>query len=298
MSKQQRGLGRGLGALIPQLEEDEQQNTTEISVHQIVPNPFQPRRHFDEEQLKELAESIKTHGVLQPLLVRKGQDKYQLIAGERRLRASKLAGLSTVPVVIKELSDQTTMEIALVENLQREDLNPLEEAEAYKRLINEFNLTQDRIAQAVGKSRSAIANTIRLLNLTEEAREKLTNNEISMGHARALLAIDDPEQQKEACQSIVEQNLNVRATEKLISQLLYEDVSRETSSIQKTGSGREVRKKQIQDAHLQDVTENLTRRFGTKINIKGKADNGKFEIEYYSREEFDRILDILLLNNN
>lgn len=288
-----RGLGKGLGALIPQLEEEDGQNTTEISIHQIVPNPFQPRQKFDDELLRELADSIKTHGVLQPLLVRKVQDQYQLIAGERRLRASKLAGLTTVPVIVKDFSDQTAMEIALVENLQREDLSPLEEAEAYKRLIHEFNLTQEQIAQVVGKSRSAVANTLRLLNLTSEVREKLQENEITMGHARALLALETPIEQIEACQTIISNELNVRETEKLINQILYGDVSRET--ILETSTTTPLTpKKQTEDPNLRDLTEKLTLHFGTKISIKGQPNKGRLEIEYYSQEEFERILDLLL----
>lgn len=292
MSKQ-RGLGKGLGALIPQLEEDEGQATTEISVHQIIPNPFQPRQKFSEDLLKELAASIKTHGVLQPLLVRKMHDQYQLIAGERRLRASKLAGLTTVPVIIKDFSDRTAMEIALVENLQREDLNPLEEAEAYKRLIDEFDLTQEQIAKVVGKSRSAVANMLRLLNLTPEVRAKLENNEITMGHARALLALETPEEQIKTCQTVVNEELNVRETEKLISRILNDNVSHETIPGTSTNVAL-ARKKQTEDPNLRDLTERLTLHFGTKISIKGQPDKGKVEIEYYSQEEFERILDLLL----
>lgn len=288
-----RGLGKGLGALIPQLEEDDRQNTTEISIHKIVPNPFQPRQKFDDESLRELADSIKNHGVLQPLLVRKEHDQYQLIAGERRLRASKLAGLTSVPVIIKDFSDQTAMEIALVENLQREDLSPLEEAEAYKRLIQEFNLTQEQIAQVVGKSRSAVANTLRLLNLTAEVRAKLEENKITMGHARALLALESPVEQIEVCQTIISEGLNVRETEKMINQILYEDVSRETITEPSTTTPS-TQKKQTEDPNLRDITEKLTRHFGTKINIKGQQNKGRLEIEYYSQEEFERILDLLL----
>ncbi|HHU50510.1 MAG TPA: ParB/RepB/Spo0J family partition protein [Firmicutes bacterium] len=288
-----RGLGKGLGALIPQLEQEEEQATVEISVHQIVPNPFQPRQKFNEELLNELAASIKTHGVLQPLLVRKVDDQYQLIAGERRLRASKLAGLTTVPVIIKDFSDQTAMEIALVENLQREDLSPLEEAEAYKRLIDEFSLTQEQIAQVVGKSRSAVANMLRLLNLTPEVRAKLENNKITMGHARALLALETPEIQIEVCQTVIQEELNVRETEKLINRILNDNVSHETISETLTNATR-ARKEQTADPNLRDITERLTLHFGTKISIKGQPDKGRVEIEYYSQEEFERILDLLL----
>lgn len=286
-----RALGKGLGALIPQLEEDDLQNTQEISIEDIETNPYQPRRHFDPESLQELAASIKEHGVLQPLLVRKKDPGYQLIAGERRLRAAKQAGLSTVPVVVKALDDRTVMEIALVENLQREDLNPLEEAEAYQRLITEFNLTQEEVAKAVGKSRPAIANTLRLLNLPEPIQQLVANGQLTMGHARALLSLERPEKQLYISEKIITEKLSVRETEEIVRQTRLSGVSRETP-----GEEEEKKQKERQkiDPNLQAIIDDMTRLFGTKVRIKKNGERGKIEIEYYSPEEFERITEILL----
>lgn len=292
MSKQ-RGLGRGLGAFFPEMEEDLlQQSPVEIPIAEIVPNPFQPRREFSPESLEELAESIKTHGVLQPLLVRKVDGKHQLIAGERRLRAAKMAGLFTVPVVLKDIDDRTAMEIALVENLQREDLNPLEEAEAYKKLMDEFQLTQEEIAKTVGKSRSAITNTLRLLNLPEEVRDRLVEKKITPGHARALLGLETSEDQIAACEEILKRDLSVRETEELVRQWAKGNVSRETSTEPKIPR----RKTPGISLQLQALMEDLTRALGTKVSIKsrGEKKGGRIEIEYYSPEELERIVEILV----
>ena len=284
-----RALGKGLGALIPQLEEADLQNTLEVPVEKIEINPYQPRRSFDRESLTELSESIKIHGVLQPLLVRKSADHYQLIAGERRLRASKLAGLDTVPVVIKDLDDRAVMEIALVENLQREDLNPIEEAEAYKKLIEEFKLTQEEVAKSVGKSRSSITNTLRLLNLPTEIQQLVLNETITMGHARALLGLDLPEKQIHLSKKIIEENLSVRDTEELIRLMNISDVPRETLEGEKK---KEVVYPRL--PNLQAIVDDMTRLFGTKVRIKNSGKRGKIEIEYYSQEELERITEILL----
>lgn len=288
MSKQPRGLGRGLGALIPQMEEEDLTNRTEVPIDRISPNPFQPRKTFETESLRELAESIANHGVLQPLLVREKDGFYQLIAGERRLRASKLAGLKVVPVIIKDFDDRTIMEIALVENLQREDLNPIEEAEAYRRLIQEFELTQEEIARTIGKSRSAVANTLRLLNLPEKIRAILAEDKISMGHARSMLALDSSETQEAVCREVIDQNLSVRETERLVKKILSGDVSRETSHPSKKAYTF------ANDPNLRAVIDELVAIYGTKIEIKGKEDSGRIEIEYYSREELDRIIEMLV----
>lgn len=288
-----RALGKGLGALIPQLEEEDFQNTLEIPVTEIEINPDQPRRNFDPESLQELADSIKIHGVLQPLLVRKKGAGYQLIAGERRLRAAKLAGLERVPVIIKELDDRTVMEIALVENLQREDLNPLEEAQAYRRLLDEFRLTQEEVAKAVGKSRSAIANTVRLLQLPEDVQQMVLKNQLTMGHARALLGLEQPEQQLFLAEKIVKENLSVRETEELVRLANHPDVPRETNVEEKKEkeTGRERHKL---DPNLEAIVEDMTRLFGTKVRIKSSGNRGKIEIEYYSQEELERITELLL----
>lgn len=288
-----RALGKGLGALIPQIEEEDLQNTQEISIAEIDFNPDQPRHKFDSESLQELAESIKVHGVLQPLLVRKKGLGYQLIAGERRLRAAKIAGLERVPVVIKELDDRTVMEIALVENLQREDLNPIEEAQAYRRLIDEFQLTQEEIAKSVGKSRSAIANTIRLLQLPESIQKMVLDGQLTMGHARALLGLEQAEQQLYISEKIIKENLSVRETEEIVRLTHDSVVSRGTVEEEKKKRGMGTERQKL-DPNLEAIVEDMTRLFGTKVRIKSSGERGKIEIEYYSQEELERITELLL----
>jgi ParB family chromosome partitioning protein len=288
MSKS-RGLGKGLGALLPQIEietESSGGNTTEVDINLITPNPYQPRREFSEEKLSELAESIKTHGIIQPLVVRQVDGKLQLIAGERRLRAAKLAGLAQVPVVTKELSEQSMMEVAIVENIQRENLSPIEEAEAYRKLMNEFYLTQDEIAKKVGKSRPSIANTLRLLNLPQEVQTDLTSGTLTMGHARALLALKTAEEQKTVWAQIQLQKLSVRETEELIRKLNETPlVSRETKSVKSVTS--------LRDPNVLVVEEELQQTLGTKVTIKEKGATGKIEIDYYSHDDFERICEKL-----
>lgn len=292
MSKS-RALGKGLGALIPQLEEEDLQNIQELPLTEIEINPDQPRRNIDPESLQELAASIKIHGVLQPLLVRKKGLGYQLIAGERRLRAAKLAGLDRVPVVIKELDDRRVMEIALVENLQREDLNPIEEAQAYRRLIDEFQLTQEEIAKAVGKSRPAIANTLRLLQLPAPIQQMVLDGQLTMGHARALLGLEQPEQQLFVGEKIIKENLSVRETEEIVRLTHDSAVSRETVEEEKKLRGTGTKRQKL-DPNLEAIVEDMTRLFGTKVRIKSRGERGKIEIEYYSQEELERITELLL----
>lgn len=279
-----RGLGKGLGALLPDLEEELNQGPQmEVDINLITPNPYQPRREFSTEKLAELAESIKTHGIIQPLVVRQVNGNYQLIAGERRLRASKLAGLTVVPIVIKEMSEQSMMEVAIVENIQRENLSPIEEAEAYRRLMNEFYLTQDDIAKKVGKSRPAIANTLRLLNLPREVQGDLASGTLTMGHARALLALKTAEEQKNIWAQIQLQQLSVRETEELIRKLNEPPtVSRETNSPKSENQTR-------RDPNIATLEEEFQHILGTKVTIKTKGSGGKIEIDYYSDEEFERI---------
>lgn len=278
-----RGLGKGLGALLPELEEENLNAQTTINIDLIVPNPYQPRKEFSDEKLSELSESIKIHGIIQPLLVRETNGHYQLIAGERRLRAAKLAGLTEVPVIIKELTDQSMMEIALVENLQRENLNPIEEAEAYRRLMNEFHFTQDDIAKKVGKSRPAIANTLRLLNLPQEVQQDLLGGTLTMGHARTLLSLHSPEEQKNIWKQVQQQNLSVRETEELVRKLNDPpSVPRETK---KPKPSPPIEK----DANIIEMEDELQHTLGTKVTIKPNGTGGKIEIEYYSTEEFERI---------
>jgi len=282
-----RGLGKGLGALIPELEEENLNAQEEVAINLIEPNPYQPRKEFSDEKLTELAESIKTHGIIQPLLVREFNAKYQLIAGERRLRAAKMVGLTMVPIVIRELNEQSMMEIALVENLQREDLNPIEEASAYQRLIDEFKLTQDDIAKKVGKSRPAITNTLRLLNLPQEVQVELANGTLTMGHARALLSLKTSEAQKQAWKQIQEQSLSVREVEELIHRLNdIPIVSRETKRVNpKKGSTK--------DPNVMEIEDQLQQSLGTKVIIKTIGIGGKIEIDYYSGEDFERICEKL-----
>lgn len=291
MTPQPRGLGRGLGALIPQMEDEELSKALEVSIEEIQPNPYQPRKEFNQEKINELANSIKEHGIIQPLLVRKTNSGFQLIAGERRWRAAQMIELKTVPVVVRDMQDEQMMEIALVENLQRSDLNPIEEAEAYQRLMETFQLTQEDVAQKVGKSRPAVANTLRLLQLPEDIRKLLMADAITMGHARALLALSDRNKQRETCQSIIQNELSVRETEELIRRILQPTVSRETS---KASSLSQDSKK---NPHLMSIEDELKQLFGTKININSSGKRGKIEIEYYSSEELERVLEILLGKN-
>ena len=285
-----RGLGKGLGALIPELAEENQTTEAqfEVNIDDIQTNPYQPRKEFIDDKLNELAESIKIHGIIQPLLVREIGDKFQLIAGERRLRAAKLVGLTQVPVVVKEMTDQAMMEVALVENLQREDLNPIEEAVAYQRLIDEFQLTQDEIAKKVGKSRPAIASTLRLLNLPLEIRTDLAKGTLTMGHARALLSLKTSEEQKRAWSQLQLQEMSVRETEEFIRQLNSPPpVSRETK---KSSAKAPIRK----DPNVIEMEDELQQLFGTKVIIHQTGSGGKIEIDYYDGEDFERICEKLI----
>lgn len=299
-----RGLGKGLGTLIPEAKNTEGteekkvvrevvkeviKETDKIDINQIEPNTNQPRKVFNEDSLQELADSIKQHGLIEPLIVQKGSKGfYQIIAGERRWRAAKIAGLKEIPVIIKEYTNQQVMEIALIENIQREDLNPIEEAEAYQRLISEYHLKQDEVAERVSKSRVAITNTLRLLKLDERVRAMLIEDKIKSGHARALLAIEDGDAQYDTAVRIFDEKLSVRETEKLIKQM--------ANSVQKKEEVKEEEKPDMQMKILyQDLEEKLKMRMGTKVNINRKAEGkGKIEIEYYSGDELDRIVNLLM----
>lgn len=282
-----RGLGKGLGALIPTTNivqyDPDKDMITEINIEDIIPNSFQPRKKFDPEKLAELAASIKEHGVLQPVIVRPNSEGYELVVGERRFRASKLLGLEKIPAVIKTLSDQDMTEIALIENIQRQDLNPVEEAKAYKRLIEEFGMTQDGVAKKLGKSRPFVGNFLRLLNLPENILELLENGKITVGHARPLLAIEDNKLQLEITSLIVEKQLSVRDTEQLINNSLKTKKHKEKNDSQ-TKKGSSV---------LTDIQERLRLKFSTKVNIKDDGKKGKIEIEYYNYEELQRIIELL-----
>jgi len=277
-----KGLGKGLEALISstnQLEENNR-NVLELKINDVEPNAEQPRKVFDQEKLETLAQSIKEHGVVQPIVVRKEGARYIIVAGERRWRASKMAGLKTIPVVVKDLTDKEVMEIALIENLQREDLNPIEEAEAYQRLMNEFQMTQEDVSKVVGRSRSAIANSVRLLSLAKEVQEMISEGRLTSGHARTLITINDNQRQKELAPQIIEKGLNVRDTEKLAAK-------EDKRSVPKKAA------KSKDKPEVTDLVENLKMIFGTKIELQRGKDKGKIVIEYYSDEEFDRIIELL-----
>ena len=277
-------LGKGLGALIPGLEKEEEEATPDFfycEVDLIRPNRFQPRSAFDEEELQELADSIKTQGVLQPLLVRKDDAGYELIAGERRLRASKRAGLTQVPVVIKRVTDDKLLEMSLVENIQRENLNPIEEADAYHRLITQLNLTQDQASTRVGKSRSAVANFLRLRQLPDQIKASITDGILSMGHARALLGADNTTQQLTAWRTVVARKLSVRETENLVRQLKSEKKKAKVS------------RNRSEQIYLTGLAEDLSRHLGTKIMIKKNGQRGRVEIEFYSNDDLERLIERL-----
>jgi len=272
-----KGLGKGLGALLG-TDEPVSSGVTEVRITDIEPNANQPRKSFDDEKLAALAESIKHHGVVQPLIVQQDGDSYRIVAGERRWRAARRAGLETVPVIVRDLSDRQVMEVALIENLQREDLNPIEEAEAYEKLISEYGMTQEEVASVVGKSRPAITNSIRLLSLDDEIKSRLISGEISSGHARALLSLDDKDLRRKAMQEIIEKGLSVRETERLIKVL---------------STPKKQKARKVPDAEYQALEERFREVFGTKVMIMNSKKSGKILIEYYSLEELDRIINLV-----
>lgn len=274
-------LGRGLDALIPSLEIDEKEQIKEIELSRIRPNPYQPRKQFHEEQLEELMASIKEHGVIQPIIVRESLNSYEIVAGERRWRASKKLGLKTIPVVIKKFNDQQVMEIALIENLQREDLNPVEIATAYSKLMELFHLTQEELAAKLGKSRPNVANYIRLLQLPEIILTEVTNGALSMGHARSLITLENEEDQLYFLHKAIREQWSVRTLEDKIKDF-KQHVSRETK----------VKKKDTEDIILKHIEEQLRNRFKTSVKIKTGKSKGKIEIEYFDQKDLERILEM------
>lgn len=293
-AKVKRGLGKGLDAMIPIPESSSSEKAasdkadsngpeTIVRITQIEPNREQPRKNFDEDALQELADSIKQFGLLQPILVQDRKTYYEIIAGERRWRAAKLAGLKEVPVIIRDYSDQEIVEISLIENIQREDLNPIEEAQAYKRLLTEFNLKQDEVAERVSKSRTAVTNSMRLLKLCDEVQQMIIDDMLSTGHARALITIEDPEQQYTIAQKIFDEKLSVRDVEKLVKNLNKpEKIKKGTSD----DNGL--------DIIYQDVAEKLKQSLGTKVEISSKGNGaGKIEIEFYNHDDLDKIIELL-----
>ena len=306
MAVKRNGLGKGLDSLIPnksdkltkpetkknnsevkvspakKVKEDPKASEILLKINQVEPNRDQPRKEFDEDALLELADSIKQFGVLQPLLVQKKKDYYEIIAGERRWRAAKLAGLKEVPVLVREYTEQEVVEISLIENIQRENLNPIEEAIAYKRLLKEFHLKQDEIAERVSKSRTAVTNSMRLLKLNSKVQQMVIDDMISTGHARALLALEDEEQQYTIANKIFDEKLSVRETEKLIKIL---------KNPKKTA-----KKEKIEHTFIyENLEEKMKGIMGTKVNVNPKSNGkGKIEIEYYSEEELERIFDLIM----
>ena len=273
-------LGRGLDALIPDFE-PEQENQREYflcDVDLIRPNRYQPRQHFSDDDLEELGNSIKAQGIIQPLLVRRMDYGYELVAGERRLRAARKIGLTKVPVVYRDVSDAELLEMSVVENIQREDINPIEESEAYHRLITEFKLTQDQAAERVGKSRSAVANILRLRNLPQQIKDSIVDGSLNMGHARALLGVDKKAAQIDIWRKVVSRGLSVRETESLVRQLRVERTPHRSPP------------PSSENVYFTDVTADLSRHFGTKVNIKRRGKVGKLEIEFYSDDDLDRLL--------
>ena len=290
------GLGKGLNALIPEdtilstldtkveKASDIKENVSIlIDINLIKSNEDQPRKSFDDEKILELAESIKSNGIIQPLVLKKVDDEYIIVAGERRWRAAKSIGLKEVPAIVMNLTEKQILEISLIENIQREDLNSIEEALAYKRLINDFNLTQEELSKRIGKSRVTITNTLRLLNLSEDVQQYIIEGVISEGHGRALLGITDSKLQCELAQTVIDDKLSVRELELLIKKL------KTSSSRTKTNSSKEA------NPYYKDVTYKLENYFGTKVNITNKNNKGKIEIEYYSEEDLQRILEIINL---
>lgn len=283
MSTKQRGLGRGLGALIDDFSASEStQTVTSLPLQKVEPNPNQPRHRFDEEELQALADSISEHGILQPLAVRKMEGGfYQIIAGERRWRAARLAGLQEVPVVVVEADDKTVMELALIENLQRQDLNPMEEAEGYRVLTEEYGLTQEEAAARVGKSRPAVANALRLLALPDEVRELVEKGELSAGHARAILSLPTKAKQKNAAQRILALRLSVRQAEAMCKRLAAEEKKPEPP-------------KHTDVDYVAECEKALSRRLDRKVRIVNGKRKGRFELEFYGEDDLQRLYEILL----
>ena len=310
MAGKKSGLGRGLDALFPEktvqskpktvktvkeekkvavdTKKSSQQETSNgermMKISMIEPNREQPRKKFDEDALQELSESIKQYGILQPLLVSDKKDYYEIVAGERRWRAAKMAGLKEVPVVVKEFSTQEIVEISLIENIQREDLNPIEEAQAYKRLLNEFHLKQDEVAERVSKSRTAVTNSMRLLKLCDEVQQMVVNEMITTGHARALLSIEDPEEQYMIAQKVFDEKMSVREVEKLVKNL------------HKPEKPKKAENKSLEVIY-QNIEEKLKESLGTKVSISSKENGaGKIQIEFYDHDDLDRLMEYIIKN--
>ncbi|AGA59785.1 ParB-like partition protein [Thermobacillus composti KWC4] len=278
-----RRLGKGLDALIPSLTVGEDDKVIEIPLNQLRPNPYQPRKTFDEEAIRELAESIRQHGVIQPIIVRSVVKGYEIIAGERRFRASQLCGNATIPAVVRDFSDQQVMEIALIENLQREDLNAIELALAYQSIMDKFQLTQEELSLKVGKSRSHIANFLRLLTLPAEVKEHVSRGTLSMGHARALAGLKDDKKLRELARQTIENEWSVRELEDAIQQLGRKNVAVKKAQV----------KAKKRDPYIEQVEETLRERFKTTVRIRHQKDKGRIELLYYGKQDLERLLELL-----
>ena len=286
-----KALGKGINALIPDFEigvpepgvsgKQGVTQTRELLIDEISPNRFQPRKYFDDDKLEELVTSIRENGILQPVVVQKSETGYELVAGERRWRASKKAGLKKIPAMIREVSDTKALELAIIENIHRQDLNPIEEAEAYKRLAEDFSLTQEMIAEKVGKSRAAVANILRLLNLSRNIQENLISGKLSMGHARALLGLDNTGQMQAMCQEILKQGLTVRQTESKVNRLKKPEILKLASSMKK------------KNIFIRDLEKELERKLGTKVEVSPKKTGGKLVVSYYSDDDLERIQNLI-----
>lgn len=284
MATKRMALGKGLGALIPEVEEIQEKKLFYCGIEEILPRRSQPRKHFDEANLLALAETVKEKGILQPLTVRRIEGGYELLAGERRWRAAQKAGLKEVPVILREADDREALEISLIENLQREDLNPIEEAEGFSNLIETFGISQEEASRRVGKDRTTITNSLRLLNLSTEIKNHLIQNRITAGHARALLSLESREKQKELCNLIIKKGLSVREAEAWAKRWSGKPKKR----MEAGGKKGELK------SQLQSLQDSLRRHLGTKVQIQAKGKKGKIEIEYYSPEELERIIDMII----
>ncbi len=284
MATKRMALGKGLGALLPEFGQAEPKTLLYCGIEEIIPNRSQPRKHFDESKLQELAESIKEKGILEPLIVRRKDQGYELIVGERRWRAAQKAGLKEVPVIVKEVEGREVLEISLIENLQREDLNPIEAAEAFKHLIEEFTLSQEDLSKRIGKDRTTITNTLRLLKLPLEVRNQLLQNRITSGHARAILSLESKEKQKELCALIIKRGLSVREAES-IAKRWAEKPKKSITPVKPRGD---------LESQLSSLQDSMRKYLGTKVHITQKGKRGKIEIEYYSHEDLERIVEAIL----
>ena len=287
MATKRMALGKGLGALLPEFGQGEPKTLLYCGIEEIVPNRSQPRKHFDESRLQELAESIKEKGILEPLIVRRIEQGYELIVGERRWRAAQRAGLKEVPVLVKEAEGREALELSLIENLQRENLNPVEEAEAFKRLTEEFNVSQGELATRLGKDRTTITNALRLLKLPLEVRNQLLQNRITSGHARAILSLETKEKQKELCSRIIQKGLSVREAEAI--------AKRWSEKPKKKGPSD--RRREELGSQMNSLQDSLRQYLGTKVRITPNGKRGKIEIEYYSNEDLGRIIETILGKN-